>query len=328
MIHLKKIYWGVAFFIIVFLVGLSLHLENQNAKNIKSDSVFGASFAQAHAQYLGLDWKKTYLAYLDDLGVRLLRLQANWNQIEPKDGQFNFADIDWQIKEAGKRGAKVILAVGRKLPHWPECHDPKWISNLSEKETQNRILGMLEATIKRYDSNPTITVWQLENEPFFPFGNCPATDDTFLKKEAALLRSIDARPILITDSGELSTWLEPAKLANIIGTTMYRVTWNPLWGYFYYPLSPQFYRLKAKLINQNIPVIVSELQVEPWGAKPLPEMTVAEQYQSINPQRIQEITKFAKQTNFSQVYLWGVEWWYYLKEKGHPEIWNFARGLF
>ncbi|MBI4039220.1 beta-galactosidase [Candidatus Daviesbacteria bacterium] len=328
MIHLKKIYWIAAFLTIAVLVWLSLYLEDQSAKNIKSASVFGASFAQAHAQYLGLDWKKTYLAYLDDLKVRLLRLQANWNQIEPKQGRFNFADIDWQIKEAGKRGAKVILAVGRKLPHWPECHDPKWISNLTEPEIQNRVLGMLEATVKRYKGNPTITVWQLENEPFFPFGNCPAADDAFLEKEAALLRSIDARPILITDSGELSTWLKPAELADIIGTTMYRVTWNPLWGYFYYPLSPQFYRLKAKLINHNIPVIVSELQVEPWGSKPLPEMTIAEQYQSMNPKRIQEITNFAKQTNFSQVYLWGAEWWYYLKEKGHPEIWNFARSLF
>jgi len=28
-------------------------------------------------------------------------------------------------------------------------------------------------------------------------------------------------------------------------------------------------------------------------------------------------------TNFDEQYLWGVEWWYYLREKGHPEIWNF-----
>jgi len=45
--------------------------------------------------------------------------------------------------------------------------------------------------------------------------------------------------------------------------------------------------------------------------------------------KFDEIVAYARQTSFEKQYLWGAEWWYYLKEKqGHPEFWEKARRLY
>ena len=36
---------------------------------------------------------------------------------------------------------------------------------------------------------------------------------------------------------------------------------------------------------------------------------------------------YAKQAGFSDYYLWGAEWWYYLKQNNHPEYWDYVKGL-
>jgi len=45
---------------------------------------------QKHSEELGLDWKKTYLAILDDLKVKNLKLVAYWDLIEEEPGVYNF----------------------------------------------------------------------------------------------------------------------------------------------------------------------------------------------------------------------------------------------
>ena len=66
----------------------------------------------------------------------------------------------------------------------------------------------------------------MENEPLFPFGDCPWVDKDFLKKEVELVRSLDAgRQIVAADSGELSLWVEAARTGDIVSTTMYRKVW-------------------------------------------------------------------------------------------------------
>ena len=98
------------------------------------DLKYGVSFSRFHADELGLDWKETYLAILDELGVKNLRFSAHWPITEPERDKYNFAELDFQFKEAEKRNASVILAVGHRLPGWPECHTPKWVEKISSKE--------------------------------------------------------------------------------------------------------------------------------------------------------------------------------------------------
>ncbi len=290
---------------------------------------WGVSFAKGHAQYLGLDWQVTYQQILDDLGVRNLRLQANWNEIEPKASQFDFTDIDWQITEAAKKGAKVTLAIGRKLPHWPECHEPDWVLMLKPWEQEERLFKMLKTVVLHYQQNETIVRWQLENEPLFYFGQCPKPNRHILVREAALIKSLDSRPILITDSGELSSWWETAGPADVQGVTLYQTTYAPIWGYWHYPLPAWYYRLKAALISPWVDkTIISELQMEPWGPKSLIDMSLAETQESFNQQTFRDNIQFFKKVGFSEAYLWGVEWWYKAKIMGDTSLWQEAKSLF
>jgi hypothetical protein len=75
---------------------------------------WGVVFSQKQCEYLNLDWKRVYLEILDDLKVKNIKLISHWDLIEPREGEFNFEDLDWQIKEAEKRGVKIILVIGMK----------------------------------------------------------------------------------------------------------------------------------------------------------------------------------------------------------------------
>jgi hypothetical protein len=76
-------------------------------------------------------------------------------------------------------------------------------------------------------------------------------------------------------------------------------------------------------------VVVIELQAEPWISGYTTECPLEEQFKSMNKEKLADNIVFAKKVGFPEVYLWGVEWWYWLKvEKAHPELWDTARELF
>lgn len=293
---------------------------------------FGLTFSRFKAEYLNLDWRETYLAILDDLKVRQLRLAAYWPDIESQPDSLNFSNLDWQIDEAEKRGAKIILAVGLRLPGWPECHLPDWAKDLDENARQKKILDLISQVVKRYKNRPSIKAWQVENEPFLKhFGLCPELDQHFFEQEIALVRFLDSRPIIVSASGELSTWLKETYYADILGITIYRVTWNKYFKYFYYPYPAVSYYLKGQIIKSlsNIrKIIVVELQAEPWAPEgKLIELTLREQYKTMNLDRFKKTINYAKRTGFDEFYLWGGEWWYWLQKMGDSSIWQQAREL-
>lgn len=294
---------------------------------------FGFTFSNMYAEELGLDWKETYRAMLDDLGAKYLRIPVYWDRVEPLPDFFDWSEVDFQLDEAAQHGVKVILAVGRRLPRWPECHDPSWLPRLSQGEFERSLLSYISAAVERYKDHPSVIAWQVENEPFLEiFGECPRLDEALLDREIALVRSLDDRPLVVTESGELSTWISGGKRADILGVSIYKVTWNNFWGYFYYPIPPAFYYYKAQFIKRYTPakdVISTELQVEPWTESPVISVPLKDQFVSMDLPRVRENISFSRKTGFSQVYLWGVEWWYWLKETQHrPEFWEYGKTLF
>jgi hypothetical protein len=96
-----------------------------------------------------------------------------------------------------------------------------------------------------------------------------------------------------------------------------------------YPLPPKFFWLKINFIRlfyPKKPIIVSELQAEPWGPKMIYETSLEEQAKSMNLKQFYDNIEYARNVGFPKVYLWGAEWWYWLKVKhGQPEIWKAAR---
>ena len=295
---------------------------------------WGVNFSKRHTQNLRLDWKAVYTALLDDLKAKKLKVSFDWDEIEPERGVFSFADADWQVAEAEKRGAQVTAVIGMKTMRWPECHVPSWAKDLSKQEQQKAVLELLEAVALRYKDSAAIWAWQVENEPLFRFGNCPWIDRKFFEKEVALVKSVDAnRPIVASDSGELSFWIQAGSLGDIVSVTLYRKVWvHEINRYVTYPLPAISYGRKAQIIKTlfNTEVIVGELQAEPWGpGKPLYDTTIAEQNAAFDLAQFQKNIIFAKQTGISEFYLWGAEWWYWRKEAASdPAFWQEAQKLF
>lgn len=316
----------------IFLIGVPLLLAvalfflSRPTANSERKINWNATFDRDFAIKLGLDWQAAYLAILDDLKIKKVRLPARWSDIEPEEGKFSYADLDWQVAEATKRNTNVVLAVGYRLPRWPECHDPSWV-----KDLRPAVLAYIEKTVNRYKDNPAVFAWQVENEPFLPFGECPPFDVNLLDEEIALVKKLDNRPVIVTDSGELSIWVRAAKRADIFGTTMYRWVWNQYLGSYEYPIPPVFFRIKERLtrlfVGQEKPFVVIELQAEPWTHKQIYEISIEDQLKLMSLSEIKATVDYANQTGFSDYYLWGVEWWYYLKQNSQPEYWDYFKNL-
>lgn len=294
---------------------------------------FGVSFSTSYAQALGLDPKITYQQILEDLKVKKLRLSAYWNEIEPEKDQFYFEELDYYVQEAAKHQAQVILAIGYKLPRWPECRSPGWLNLESTQYRQKRQLQMIEKVVQYYEKTDTIFAWQIENEPTLKFGICPGGDEQFLKEEVKLVKSLSQKPIILTDSGELQTWITPMQLGDYFGTTLYRIVHDKFLGRFDYPFKPWFYRAKGFLVKKifapnNQKLIITELQAEPWTNKFVADAPLSEQKDNFPLKQLKANIEFGKKVGFEEIYLWGVEWWYYMKANKHPEYWENAKGLF
>jgi hypothetical protein len=317
----------IIFFLSLGMLSAKILIDNFGLE--EREIQLGLTFSKKYATELGLDWRETYLAILDDLGARALRVPVYWDDIESTPGQFSFVDVDWQLREAGKRGAKVVLVVGMKVPRWPECHFPDWTKELAETALRDRVVIMLRETVRHFSRSPDFSAWQIENEPFFSFGNCPPFDRKFLQGEVDLVRTIDPRPIIITDAGELSDWIRAATMADILGISTYRHVWNRYIGHIFWPSTPKWYSSRIKVVRQFVDtVIVSELQAEPWSPGPIRDWNIAEQLKHMNPERLNDNVAFARSMGISEVYLWGGEWWYWLKTQDHSEMWEAAKRLF
>ncbi len=326
---LKMILIILLFFLLVFIAYFFIGFPKET-ENI----TWGVNFSQKHAESLGLDWKETYLALLDDLGAKNIKIAVHWDFVEGKEGEYYFEDLDWQIEEAEKRKAEIILVIGMKTPRWPECHIPEWAAGLGKEQQQEAVLKLIKEIVLRYQNSDAIKYWQVENEPFFSFGKCPSFDREMLKKEIDLVKSVDSqkRPVIISESGEFSTWTKAARAADIVGITMYRRVWSKEFKiYLTHIFPPTFYHRKALIINKIFgkEVICIELQAEPWGPKLSYNLSLEEQKKSMDFSRFQKNIKFAKKTGLKEFYLWGTEWWYWMKTiQNKPEIWEEAKKLF
>ncbi|MBU0625640.1 hypothetical protein KKF05_04835 [Patescibacteria group bacterium] len=328
--HKRRAYFIGLSIVIVLLVSMLLtKIAIDNLGLEEREIKLGMTFSKKYAAELGLDWRETYLAMLDDLGARALRLPVYWDEIESKPGEFSFTDVDWQLQEAGRRGVKVILVVGMKVPRWPECHFPAWTQDLTEDVLRGRVMVMLQKTVQHLSRSSNFANWQVENEPFFRFGNCPEPNRKFLQGEVDLVKSIDSRPVIITDAGELSDWVRAITIADILGISTYRNVWNRYVGHVFWPSTPKWYSTRIKIVQPLVEaVIISELQAEPWSPGPIRDWDIAEQLKHMNPQRLNDNVAFARRMGVFEVYLWGGEWWYWLKTQGYPEMWDAGKMLF
>lgn len=328
--------WKVVLYSLIGLVAVtSFALLILVQKPVPEEINYGMSFNTLYARELGLDWRETYDAIIDELQVRHLRLAAHWPMVEPIANIYNFEEIDYQIERAEEVGADVILAVGRRLPRWPECHVPDWAEEVSQADRRTAQLNYIEQVVQRYKDSPAVIMWQVENEPFleaFAFEQCGELNIDFLEKEIALVKRLDpTRQILITDSGNLGTWHGAYSRGDVFGTSVYVHFWNPELGQFRTVLPPWAYRVKENLMaavyGQKRTLLI-ELSAEPWLLEPVTDVPLETQFTRMNLKKFEDILDYAKDTRFDTQYLWGAEWWYWLALQNRPEMWERGKRLY
>lgn len=299
--------------------------------------VWGVNFSQKYATELGLNWKDAYIKILDELKPKYARLVVYWDQTEPIAGDYNYDDIIWQLNEAKARDVKVIMTLGRKVLRYPECHEPDWwLKSADPKYKEDALLKYVENTVLRLKGYDNIIMWQVENEPMYPFGDCQKQRKETVEKEVALVRRLDSRPILIQDSGEGGFWRPLYLMGDYLGISMYRRTWYNFYKdvtgisfYFHYPIAYWAYKVKAVLTAVPVDkIIVTELQGEPWGPVINSKLTEEEKLKTMSPQQFIDTISYAQKSGFNQIYFWGPEWWLWEKEvNSNPFYWDTGKAV-
>ena len=319
-----------SFFLLVYLLKFANYYPARRDLESKP-GFFGVTFSTKFSDELELDWKEVYTAILDELNVKNIRIPVYWDEIEAEEGVYDFADYDYLLDEGEKRGAKFIITVGRRQPRWPECHSPAWLNKKSDMEARVHTLAMVRDVVNRYKDRSSVEYWQVENEPYFgAFGVCPKFDEGLLLQEVETVRSLDDRPIIITGSGEMSSWRREARVGDIFGTTMYRVVYNSWLGYLKYPFGMSFYRIKAYLAGLTPDkLILVELQAEPWVPKgKMIYLTDKQIDKTMSVEQFKANLQYAINLDWQRAYVWGVEWWYWQKKYGNPQYWQIAEKIF
>lgn len=293
---------------------------------------WGITFSTKMAESFGVDSKAALATIISDLQPKAVRIATYWDEIEKAENEYDFSKIDWQMNMLRDSNTPTILAYGQKTPRWPECHIPGWLKDKSTEQKNSELLKYVAVMTERYKDYPNLKYLQVENEPFLIFGECPSPDDELISNEIRIAKQADSvHPILGTDGGEFGDWYRIAKRADVFGTTLYRKVNTDLFGRITYPITPEFYPLKADVVKfftgkPDQKFIVAELGLEPWTKKQIYEISVDEQVELLPLQEFEANIEYAKQTKFDEFYMWGAEWWYWLKTtKNFPHYWDIAK---
>ena len=285
----------------------------------------GFTFSTKYCSQLNLPPLPALESLLEKIRPQTVRLCVYWDEIEQEQGRYDFSLLDKQIRLVEQSGAGLVLAVGRKVPRWPEFHEPQWVLARDKAFLTENLHRFLTKVIETYQRINTLKFWQIENEPFIDFGSSKfSLTYKDVEAETDLVRSLDSHDILLTDSGERSNWQDTAKLADVVGINVYTAVYDSFRRrYLYHNFSPDFYAGKANKIEKQ--VLVAELQAEPWGPEGITALTAAEVAKTISPERLQSNIRLALDAGFKEIWFWGVEWWLWLAKQGNESYFGLFR---
>jgi len=274
---------------------------------------YGFSFSRRYCSWLGLNWRETLTNVAKTIpSFKKVRISAYWDELEPKEGRFDFSPLQEELDLCAELGLEVLLTIGMKAQRWPEYYLPNFISAASLEE---KTLQFLDEISEKFKDEEVIFAWQVENEPLDKSGpHNKQISIQFLQQEINLVRKVSAKPIYINLWGNAmflrGHFQDALKLENInaIGIDLYSKT--PLKGSLYAgPLASHgsFELFYHKVVNSGRKAIISELQAEPWENFDFRHNH--NKVKSISVAKIQEnLTKYHHNL-LSETYLWGVEYW-------------------
>jgi hypothetical protein len=324
--------WVLAGVLVLIMVQQTARWWNPVVFPPVQDAQMGVSFSTKQTNMFDLDPQETFRALLDDMGVRHFRLMSYWDVHESVQGKRDFSSLDWQIAEAKKRNADVTLAIGLRQPRWPECHEPDWATNLDIIEWRRALNDYISTVVKRYENEPTIISWQLENE--FSnglFAKCRDSSLERLQIEFDLVKSLSKKPVWMSLSDQ-GGYPARGPRADRWGFSVYRTVWSTglYTGYMTFPVPIWYHNLRKNVIEAGTgkDTFIHELQLEPWGPTDIPYLTTEQQNQSMSTKQIHDSLLFARELGMKDIYSWGGEWWYWRKLHGDPTVWNTVKDEF
>lgn len=170
--------------LIAGLVGCVLSLGWLEAKEPwfreKDLTLTGAYYYPEH--WDEIQWERD-LKRMHELGFEFTHFgEFAWAQLEPREGEFDFAWLDRAVALAAKYNLKVIMCTSTATPpvwlsrKYPEVlirqedgtvldHGARQHASFASPLYRRLAARMIEALARHYGSDPRVVGWQLDNEP-------------------------------------------------------------------------------------------------------------------------------------------------------------------
>ncbi len=301
--------------------------------HVPAKPVYGFTYSTIYAESLDLQAVPAFTQIVQEIPFRFVRLPVYWSRYEPINDLWSDQELQSLLDIAQQNDVAVILAIGQKVPRWPECFIPSWAKGLEGQEYDREFLAFTDHIVNTFGNHPALERWQIENESYFPFGECVDIDpDLILAQKQMVRMGTPHIPIQTTVSGEQGLGFNKAPFADIIGFSLYRTVSTPMLGKFIFPHIPFLYRVQSWLVALGGKhSVISELQAEPWGVHEF-NLTSRDGLkaaaQAFTPDDLAQQLIFARQTGMREISVWGVEWWLSLANHDEVELWESAKTIF
>jgi hypothetical protein len=289
--------------------------------------LLGTTFSHKQAKWLELDCVSSFKTLLT-MNFGVLRLCCYWDEIEKKEGIYDFSSIKQLLDICVEKNQKVLLTIGMKAPRWPEFYIPSWVKNREEAY----VLSFIQKTVTELSSYSCITHWQVENEPLDQSGpRKRAIKQELLLREVLLVKQLDRRPILVTFWGNsgIKKKLHNAIIehTDIVGLDLYykQFITKQLGISVYIGPRDSDSQIDIYISQATKPIWITELQAEPWEASDLEYKSA--QPKSIDPQRLRSNFERIRQMNPEAILLWGSEYWLWKAKQGDRGMMEMVRKI-
>lgn len=286
------------------------------------------------------EWCAATLSRLIELtGARHVRLSVQWDEVEPRPGEFDFRALDAQLAAAGQAGATVSLSVGMKAQRHPEFYIPAWAMEgltlprgavlSDDRVLRQRALRMVAEVVRHVGDSPVVDSWGAENEGYIASHR---SNEWVLRREyvaevAATIREHDPlkRPVSINHAQHFvmdRRWRHALEDGDVLGQSLYPfrnvdvLAWSFVVNIMEIgPLMPNYAHQAREARGAGKEFWVTELQAEPWTDEDARLISPRNPSANLTPGRLLRNVEYARRTGASRVYLWGAEWWLYQGEE-------------
>jgi hypothetical protein len=273
--------------------------------------------------------------------------------VEREPGRYDWSSIDRQLDALHARGARAVVTIGMKAQRYPEYWLPTWLrmaANIPPDAfpedhplIEQHLFPYLEAAARHLVAHPAVEGLQVENEPFVHFeghANGWHIRKSFLEREIATVRAtVGDVPLSVSHASWLrtdGTWHWILDHVDVLSQSVYTKrqrgpwTWLYIFPYRIGPLTPDLPAQSRAAARHGKELWITELQGEPFESPHVDVRAVpTHQAASFSPRWLRANLKLARRSGATRAYLWGVEWWLYLRDqRDDGRLWQMGRGLF